>query len=106
MSARPVRAALLALLQVYRLFFRAWLGNRCRFEPTCSQYATEALQRHGAGTGSLLAVGRVLRCHPWCEAGADPVPEHAAAALPGLFSRLGLVPLRGADDPSSIRNHP
>lgn len=102
----PVRALLIALVKGYRLFFRAWLGNRCRFAPTCSQYALEALQRHGAARGSLLAAGRVLRCHPWCEAGDDPVPEHAASALPGVFSRLGLVPSRPTEASPPIRNNP
>lgn len=61
----------------YRLFFKAWLGNACRFEPTCSAYALTALERHGAWRGSLLTSRRLLRCHPWCEGGHDPVPPEA-----------------------------
>lgn len=78
------RRALVALLRAYRLVLSPWLGNQCRFYPTCSAYGIEALQRHGALAGSYLAVARVLRCHPWCEGGCDPVP----ADRPRLFSHL------------------
>jgi putative membrane protein insertion efficiency factor len=77
---------LIALVQLYRLLLKPWLGNACRFEPSCSAYALDALQRHGALAGGTLATARVLRCHPWCEGGIDLVPT----APPGLFSRLGL----------------
>jgi uncharacterized protein len=80
------RQALIALVQAYRLLLKPWLGNQCRFEPTCSAYALEALRRHGALVGATLAGGRLLRCHPWCAGGLDAVPERA----PGLFTRLGL----------------
>lgn len=73
---RPAAAILLSALKAYRLLLRAHLGNRCRFEPTCSMFALEAIERYGAATGSLLAAKRLLRCHPWCEAGFDPVPAH------------------------------
>ncbi len=69
----PTRA-LVALLRGYRLFLSPWIGNACRFEPTCSRYAIEAMQEHGGAQGSYLMVRRVLRCHPWCEGGHDPVP--------------------------------
>ena len=49
--------------------------GRCRFEPTCSAYALEALKKHGAVAGSWLAIGRIARCHPWGGCGADPVPD-------------------------------
>lgn len=89
----PQRLLILAV-QAYRLLFKPWLGNACRFEPTCSTYALQALERHGAATGSLLVVGRLMRCHPWCSGGCDPVPDHP----PRLFSRLGLCePGRGFD---------
>jgi putative membrane protein insertion efficiency factor len=77
---------LVGLVRGYRLLLKPWLGNACRFEPTCSAYALEALQRHGAARGALLAGWRVLRCHPWCEGGIDPVPATGRAA--GLFTRL------------------
>jgi len=69
-----VRRALITLVRGYRLLLSPWLGNACRFEPTCSVYAIEALERHGALAGSYLAGRRLLRCHPWCDGGCDPVP--------------------------------
>jgi putative membrane protein insertion efficiency factor len=78
--------ALMTLVRGYRLLLKPWLGNACRFEPTCSAYALMALERHGAVVGSALAAGRVLRCNPWCDGGCDPVPTNA----PKLFTRLGL----------------
>jgi putative membrane protein insertion efficiency factor len=77
---------LVALVQGYRLLLKPWLGNACRFEPTCSAYALQALEQHGAVVGATLGVGRVLRCNPWCDGGCDPVPTKA----PRLFTRLGL----------------
>jgi uncharacterized protein len=93
---RLPRQALAALVHGYRLFFKAWVGSACRFEPTCSAYALQALQQHGALRGSWLTGRRLLRCHPYCAGGCDPVPPapgHPSAE--GLFSRLGLVPGRG-----------
>jgi hypothetical protein len=74
---------LIALVLGYRLLFKPWLGSSCRFEPTCSAYALEALRRHGAVAGAALATGRLLRCHPWCAGGCDRVPERTT----GLFTR-------------------
>jgi putative membrane protein insertion efficiency factor len=65
---------LMALVRGYRLVLSPWLGGSCRFEPTCSVYALQALERHGALEGSYLAAKRVLRCNPWCAGGCDPVP--------------------------------
>ncbi len=75
---------LILLVRGYRLLLSPWLGSSCRFEPTCSVYALEALQRHGAAAGSYLAGARVLRCHPWCDGGVDPVPHRP----PALFRRF------------------
>lgn len=80
---RWTQRALIAVVRGYRLLLKPWLGNACRFEPTCSAYAQQALEQHGAAMGSALAVGRLLRCHPWCAGGHDPVPEQAR-----LFTRL------------------
>ena len=66
---------LIASVRAYRLLLSPWLGSACRFEPTCSAYALESLQAHGAGTGSYLVAKRLLRCHPWCEGGHAPVPN-------------------------------
>jgi putative membrane protein insertion efficiency factor len=68
------RAVLLALLGAYRRLVSPLLPPACRFYPTCSAYAAEAVRRHGALTGSFLAVKRLARCHPLCQGGIDPVP--------------------------------
>ncbi len=94
---RLPQRGLLALVRGYRFFLKPWLGNACRFEPTCSQYALEALSRHGALGGSLLAGGRLLRCHPWCAGGHDPVPGQFNFTAQGLFTRL--VPPRDPHRP-------
>jgi hypothetical protein len=67
-------AALIAPVRAYRFFLSPWLGSACRFTPTCSAYAIEAIEQHGAAHGSYLAARRLLRCHPWCSGGVDPVP--------------------------------
>lgn len=65
---------LLALIAGYRLLLSPFLGANCRFYPTCSAYAAEAVERHGALRGSWLGVRRILKCHPWHSGGLDPVP--------------------------------
>ncbi len=65
---------LVALVRAYRYLLSPWWGSQCRFTPTCSEYAIQALQRHGAVAGSWLAVRRISRCHPWHAGGFDPVP--------------------------------
>ncbi len=72
---------LMGVVQGYRWFLSPWLGSACRFSPTCSLYALEALQQHGAGRGSYLAARRIVRCHPWCNGGHDPVPAAEAKKL-------------------------
>ena len=64
----------IAVLRVYRWTISPLLGPRCRFHPSCSEYAEEAIRRHGALRGGRLALRRVLRCHPWHPGGYDPVP--------------------------------
>jgi len=78
------RQALIALVRGYRLLLSPWLGSSCRFEPTCSAYSLQALERHGALAGSYLTLRRLARCHPLCRGGHDPVPPDA----PGIFSSL------------------
>lgn len=65
---------LIQLLRFYRLAISPWLGGNCRFDPTCSSYAIEALQVHGIFKGTWLAARRMGRCHPWGGSGYDPVP--------------------------------
>jgi hypothetical protein len=63
----PVRA--------YRMVLSPWVGMSCRYQPTCSAYALEALEKHGAIKGSYLTIRRILRCHPWGGSGIDNVPD-------------------------------
>lgn len=67
---------LIGLVRVYQWTLRPFIGPHCRFEPSCSHYAVDALRRHGALRGSALAAGRVLRCNPWMPGGYDPVPTY------------------------------
>lgn len=68
-----------ALIHGYRLVISPWIGPRCRFLPTCSDYALDALTRHGAIRGGWLTIRRLLRCHPFGGSGFDPVPEDGTA---------------------------
>ena len=78
---------LMGVVKGYRLLLSPWLGSACRFEPTCSAYSLRALEQHGAAAGSYLTVRRLVRCHPWCDGGHDPVPQQLPRSM-RLFSRL------------------
>ncbi|HWL91841.1 MAG TPA: membrane protein insertion efficiency factor YidD [Actinomycetota bacterium] len=69
-----MRLLLLGAISLYRLTLSGWLGGQCRFSPTCSRYAEEAIRTHGAARGALLAARRILRCNPFGRGGLDPVP--------------------------------
>jgi putative membrane protein insertion efficiency factor len=69
-----MRPVLLFLIRGYQFLLSPWVGNHCRFHPTCSEYARIAVTRHGSLRGSWLALRRLSRCHPWHPGGADPVP--------------------------------
>jgi putative membrane protein insertion efficiency factor len=79
---------LLLLLRGYRILLSPWLGNQCRFAPTCSVYAMEAIARFGAVRGGLMAIRRLGRCHPWHAGGWDPVPDAASPAHPTCGCRI------------------
>lgn len=84
----PAQHILILAVRVYRCTLSPLLGvlcgpgSGCRFTPTCSAYALEALRRHGAARGSWLATKRVCRCHPWGGCGHDPVPQKRTDAAP------------------------
>lgn len=69
-----VSLLLQALLRAYQLIVSPWLGPRCRFAPSCSAYAMEAIRVHGPARGTWLGMRRLARCHPWSAGGYDPVP--------------------------------
>jgi uncharacterized protein len=69
-----MKRLLIGLVRGYRLVLSPWWGNQCRFTPTCSEFALEALELHGALRGTWLAMRRVARCHPRSPGGFDPVP--------------------------------
>ena len=71
----PAATLLTGAVRAYQLTLRPVIGAQCRFEPSCSHYAIEALAAHGALRGTALTARRVLRCNPWHEGGFDPVPE-------------------------------
>lgn len=66
---------LVGFIRLYQRWLSPWLGQNCRFYPSCSQYAIDALRTHGVVFGLLYAAWRILRCNPFCEGGHDPVPE-------------------------------
>ena len=70
----PMQHRLIGLIRIYQVALSPFVGNQCRFTPTCSQYAREAVERHGAMRGAWMAIKRVSRCHPWHPGGHDPVP--------------------------------
>lgn len=94
---RGPQHGLMFLVRAYRYFLKPWLGNACRFEPTCSAYTLQALEEQGALAGSALGMWRVLRCHPGCDGGHDPVPVRFPNPVAGLFTRF---------DAPSTESHP
>lgn len=82
-----VVAVFTTVIRGYRLLLSPWLGSACRFEPTCSAYALQALEQHGAWRGTALAGWRILRCHPGCAGGCDPVPPSTDAAATSAVAR-------------------
>ena len=99
----PLAWVLTRLVRGYQLVLSPLLGPRCRFYPSCSSYAVQALSTHGAAKGSYLAARRLLRCHPWNPGGVDHVPpagrHHSHSRLPAHSP----VPPQGAGSPVRTR---
>lgn len=81
-----MKRVLLLLLRGYQLGISPFLGQNCRFYPSCSDYAAQAISLHGAACGSLLAARRLCKCHPWHPGGLDPVPAPAKSSGHSLNS--------------------
>lgn len=93
---------LLALIRFYQLALAPMYAGSCRFVPSCSAYAVEAVERHGALRGGVLAVRRLLRCHPFGRHGLDPVPASATPALPPSRDALRRTDRRGRPDETNF----
>jgi hypothetical protein len=92
-AGAPARGILLFLVKAYRATLSGWLGSQCRFYPSCSRYAEDALRTHGAIRGSALAAWRIARCGPFTAGGVDHVPPHRRAGV------------REAREPAAIAGH-
>ena len=90
-AGAPARLALLGLIRLYRVTLSGWLGGQCRFYPTCSRYAEDAIRLHGAMRGMLMAAWRIARCGPFTRGGVDRVP---ARAIPGYDAVIHAEPGR------------
>jgi uncharacterized protein len=82
--ARMVGGAMILLIRVYQVVFSPLMGRCCRYEPSCSVYAVEAIRQHGCWRGAGLAARRLLRCHPFHAGGWDPVPDACAKPEPRI----------------------
>ena len=91
---------LIGLIKVYQYLFSPWLGQHCRFHPSCSNYAIEAIEEHGTLRGLWLAMRRLGRCHPWHAGGYDPVP-YPTTPRPNPTG-----PLSSAEDNDRRQSHP
>jgi uncharacterized protein len=91
----PLRLLLLGAIALYRHTLSGWLGGQCRYSPTCSRYAEEAIRTHGAAKGIVLAIHRVLRCNPFGRGGLDPVPPRRSSydiAIQSAAGQAGSAP--------------
>ncbi|WP_420995160.1 membrane protein insertion efficiency factor YidD [Cupriavidus sp. 30B13] len=96
-----MKRILLALLRIYKIALSPFFGSQCRFLPTCSDYAREAILRHGAGRGSWMAACRLCRCHPFTDGGYDPVPP--AAEAPAASTKQDRASAAAGPAPVTIR---
>jgi putative membrane protein insertion efficiency factor len=84
---RLARQAAIGIVRAYQWLLSPVLPASCRYHPTCSHYACEAISRHGVLRGGWLAAARILRCHPWRTGGLDPVPEHFTPPFSNTWTR-------------------
>ncbi|MEN7528069.1 MULTISPECIES: membrane protein insertion efficiency factor YidD [unclassified Cupriavidus] len=89
-----MKRILLALLRVYKIALSPYLGSQCRFLPTCSDYARDAIASHGPARGTWMAACRLCRCHPFAKGGYDPVPEPAVNGKADAAPRASAAPGR------------
>jgi hypothetical protein len=107
-----MKTALLLAIRGYQFVISPLLGQNCRFYPTCSNYALEAIHTHGTGKGSWLAARRLCKCHPWHAGGVDLVPpkNSANSANPanptGESTKSGCTAEKLSSDPISLAGHP
>ncbi|ART64500.1 membrane protein insertion efficiency factor YidD [Kushneria marisflavi] len=92
-----LRKGLIGLVRVYQYVISPLIGPRCRFWPTCSSYAIEAIELHGPVRGSWLALKRLLRCHPFCAGGVDPVPPVSTSCNCGCHTDTKQASVRHKD---------
>lgn len=103
-----MRRLLCAMIRGYQRFISRWLhamvpGSGCRFHPTCSQYAIEAIQGHGVFRGGWLALWRILRCQPWGGGGEDPVPPPRSCCQGAVDDPVGMRSTAGRPEPQDRR---
>jgi putative membrane protein insertion efficiency factor len=99
-----MRRLLIALIRGYQYAISPLMGNHCRFVPSCSQYAADAIQTHGPGRGLWLALQRLARCHPWHAGGYDPVPPGPDCCPSDPETCAHPEPSPGSTDTSSRRS--
>ncbi|MDO9023711.1 membrane protein insertion efficiency factor YidD [Zwartia sp.] len=94
---RLIKSLLIAPIRIYQFLLSPWLGHWCRFTPSCSNYAIEAIQTCGPLLGVYYATRRVLRCHPWCKGGHDPVPCGSSITKPHNHLPINSQPRNHSD---------
>ena len=105
-KADPIGLILKGLITLYRYTLSALLGRQCRHLPTCSEYALEAIDRHGSWIGFWLAISRISRCHPWGSHGLDPVPIQLEGNFPKWQGwRYGLWSPKRAMEQATAKPH-
>jgi uncharacterized protein len=98
-----MKTILLGLIRFYQLTLSAIIGRRCRYLPTCSEYASDAIRLHGGLNGCKLAFARACRCHPWGQSGFDPVPRVYEGPVWRMTEPPGTVPTKKEGAPKDPR---